>query len=157
MRMRANAMRMRAACGNLPLKILATRLLSPCLAGVVGRITELNTHFKLIFAALTLTLGTPVSQGLLVSILRYSYMHACMLCTAQMLSQCVKDGTVIHLQCPVDDFDEDEDYITWTSDFEYETDYDLGTGGLNAYITASWSGNVAGYDVEEITLSDLHY
>ena len=49
----------------------------------------------------------------------------------------------------MDDFDEDEDYIAWTSDFEYETDYDydLGTGGLNPYITASWSGNVAGYDV----------
>ena len=84
-----------------------------------------------------------------------------MLCTAQMLSQCVKDGTVIHLQCPVDDFDEDEDYITWTLGFEYETDYnyDFGTGGLNANVTINWSGNVAGYDVEEITcqLEQSHF
>ena len=75
-------------------------------------------------------------------------------CSAEMTSQCVTSGTVINIYCPVVDFIEYSDYVTWDLPFDYYNDEEI-SGYRKINMTAVWSGNQRGYDVNELTCSHI--
>ena len=63
----------------------------------------------------------------------------------------MRDGTPLQLDCPVVGFEEG-DYVQWTGqNFDYEVDYDFDDGGRRISGTASWDGDPAGYNVDEVS------
>ena len=74
-----------------------------------------------------------------------------------MVSQCVTDGSVLELDCPVTDFEEYDDYVGWTLPSDYDYDEDI-SGFRRVSMTATRS-SASGYDVEELTcsLNDMYY
>ena len=111
---------------------------------------------KLLFIVAAIHVVIPASQGretaqrVLYS-LTYSYKHSpsclCIRFTAEMVSQCVKNDTIVQLSCPVVGFDENYDFIDWFSETD-ELDYDYD----NAEFSARRSINKErGYETEEIT------
>ena len=75
-----------------------------------------------------------------------AYPDICMI-SAQLVSQCVKDGTEVQMQCPLED---GVDYTSWElSDDDWDYDYDSSEDGRNISLTAILSGG--DYDIQEVT------
>ena len=77
-------------------------------------------------------------------------------CGDELVSQCVTDGSVLELDCPVTDVEE-YDYVGWTLPSDY--DYDEDISGLRRVSMTATRSSASGYDVEELTcsLNDMHY
>ena len=70
-------------------------------------------------------------------VMQFSGHCLCVKCAAgELESQCVSDGTLVQLNCPVDGFDADYDYISWFP--EDLVDYDYYT--TTATLMAEYSG-----------------